>query len=51
MLGFKSFHCAQSTLAEIELVAMSKKSQMKKNWAGVLTPTAQLYALAASAEN
>ncbi|WP_295876792.1 IS6 family transposase [uncultured Zhongshania sp.] len=47
MLGFKSFHCAQSTLAGIELVAMLQKGQMKKNLAGALTPTDQFYALAA----
>lgn len=47
MLGFKSFHSAQSTLAGIELVAMLKKGQMKKNLAGALTPAEQLYALAA----
>jgi putative transposase len=47
MLGFKSFHCTQSTLAGIELVAMLKKGQMKKNLTGALTPTAQFYALAA----
>lgn len=31
MLGFKSFHSAQNTLAGFELVAMFKKDQMKKN--------------------
>ena len=43
MLGFKSFHSAQSTLAGIELVAMLKKGQMKKNMIGVLSPTEQFY--------
>jgi len=47
MLGFKSFHSAQSTLAGIELVAMLKKEQMKKNMAGTLSPAEQFYALAA----
>lgn len=47
MLGFKSFHSAQSTLAGIELVAMLKKGQMKKNMIGALSPTEQFYALAA----
>lgn len=47
MLGFKSFHSAQSTLAGIELVAMLKKGQMKKNMAGFLSPAKQFYALAA----
>jgi len=35
MLGFKSFHSAQSTLAGIELVAMFRKAQMKKNWSAL----------------
>ena len=47
MLGFKSFHSAQSTLAGIELVAMLKKGQMKKNLVGALSSTEQFYALAA----
>jgi len=47
MLGFKSFHSAQSTLAGIELVAMLKKGQMKRNMVGALSPTEQFYALAA----
>ena len=47
MLGFKSFHCAQSTFAGIEQVAMLKKGQMKKNLTGELTPAVQFYALAA----
>ena len=29
MLGFKNFHCAQNTLAGIELMAMINKGQMK----------------------
>ncbi len=47
MLGFKSFHSAQSTLAGVELVALLKKGQMKKNMIGALSPTEQCYALAA----
>ena len=47
MLGFKSFHSAQTTLAGIELVAMLRKGQMKKNLIGALTPAEQFYALAA----
>ena len=47
ILGFKSFRSAQSTLAGIELVAMLKKGQMKKNRTGDLTPAEQFYALAA----
>jgi len=47
MLGFKNFHSAQSTLAGIELVAMLKKGQMKKNTVGSLSPVEQFYALAA----
>jgi len=47
MLGFKRFYTAQSTLAGIELMAMLKKGQMKKNMAGALSPAEQFYALAA----
>ena len=47
MLGFKSFRSAQNTLAGIELVAMLKKGQMKKNMVGALSSTEQFYALAA----
>ena len=47
MLGFKNIHSAQKTLAGIELVAMLKKGQMKKNLAGTLSPAEQFYALAA----
>ncbi len=46
MLGFKSFHSAQSTLAGIELIAMINKGQMKKNMVGTLSPAEQFYALA-----
>ena len=47
MMGFKNFHAAQKTLAGIELMAMLKKGQMKKNLAGSLSPVEQFYALAA----
>jgi len=47
MLGFKSFQSAQSTLAGIELVAMLRKGQIKKNLVGVLSPAEQFHALAA----
>ncbi|MFT6958040.1 MAG: putative transposase [Halieaceae bacterium] len=47
MLGFKIFHSAQSTLAGVELVAMLKKGQMKKNMIVALSPIEQFYALAA----
>ncbi len=46
MLGFKNFYSAQSTLAGIELVAMIKKGQMKKNLVGTLSLSDQFYALA-----
>ncbi len=47
MLGFKSFHAAQSTLAGIELVAMIMKGQMKKSIMGSLSPAEQFHALVA----
>ncbi len=47
MLGFKNFHSAQSTLAGIEVIAMIKKGQMKKNMSGKLSSADQFYALAA----
>ncbi|MFT7111435.1 MAG: putative transposase [Porticoccaceae bacterium] len=47
MLGFKSFRAAQNTLAGIEIVAMLKKGQMKKNMVGSLSAAEQFYALAA----
>jgi len=46
ILGFKSFHSAQSTLAGIELVAMLK-CQMKRNMIGALSPAQKFYDLAA----
>ena len=47
MLGFKSFHAAQKTLAAIELIYMIKKGQMRATRGGRLSPAAQFYALAA----
>jgi putative transposase len=47
VLCFNNFHSARSTLAGIELMAMIKKGQMKKNMGSSLSPTAQFYALAA----
>lgn len=47
MLGFKNFHCAQKTLAGIEVVAMIKKGQMKKTMSNGLSCAEQFYALAA----
>ena len=47
MLEFKNFHCAQRTLAGIELIRMLKKGQMR-NQAGISkTPAELFYALAA----
>ena len=37
MLGLKNFHCAQNTLAGIELMAMINKGQMKKSLVGSLS--------------
>jgi len=47
MLGFKSFHSAQSTLAGIELMGMINKGQLKKNMVASWSPAEQFYALAA----
>jgi len=47
MLGFKNFNAAQSALAGIEVVAMIKKGQMKKNISCKLSCADQFYALAA----
>jgi putative transposase len=44
MLGFKNFHCAQKTLAGIELMSMIKKGQMGGD---DLSPAEQFYSLAA----
>jgi transposase-like protein len=47
MLGFKSFHAAQKTLAGIELIHMIKKGQMRSTRGDDLSPAEQFYALAA----
>jgi transposase-like protein len=47
MLGFKSFHAAQRTLASIEVMAMIKKGQMKTLAGDRKTPAGMFYALAA----
>ena len=49
MLGFKRFHSIQYTLAGIELVAILKKGQMKKNCSGALSPVDQVKPLARDA--
>jgi transposase-like protein len=46
MLGFKNFHCAQRTLAGIELVRMLKKGQMRGQAGMSKTPAELFYALA-----
>ena len=46
MMGFKSFHTAQRTLAGIELVRMLKKGQMKWQAQRGKTPAELFYALA-----
>ncbi|MFT6734237.1 MAG: putative transposase [Polaribacter sp.] len=46
MLGFKNFDSAQNTLSGIELMAMIKKGQMKKNLSSTMSPAEQFYALA-----
>jgi transposase-like protein len=47
MLGFKTFHAAQRTLAGMEVMAMIKKGQMKTRVGEKQTPAEQFYALAA----
>jgi len=47
MLGFKTFHAAQWTLAGIEVMAMIKKGQMKTSVGDKQSPAEQFYALAA----
>jgi len=47
MLGFKNFNSVQSILAGIEVVAMIKKGQVKKNISRQLSCADQFYALAA----
>ena len=46
MLGFKSYCCAQATLAGIELMRMLKKRQMKKIAGDYTSPAELFYALA-----
>lgn len=46
MLGFKSFYCAQRTLAGIELVRMLRKGQMRYQAGMSKTPAELFYALA-----
>jgi transposase-like protein len=46
MLGFKNFHCAQRTLAGIELIRMLKKGQMRNQAGTSKTPAELFYALA-----
>ena len=47
MLGFKNFHCAQKTLAGIELVRMLKKGQQRYSSVNNKTSVELFYALAA----
>jgi putative transposase len=47
MLGFKSFHAAQKTLAGIELIHMIKKGQMRATRGDLMSPADQFYALVA----
>jgi transposase-like protein len=47
MLGFKSFHAAQNTLAGIELMNMIKKGEIRATRVDYLTPAEQFYSLAA----
>ncbi|NRB37712.1 MAG: DDE-type integrase/transposase/recombinase [Pseudomonadales bacterium] len=46
MLGFKILTSEQNTLAGMELVAMLKKGQMKKDRLGALSLAEPFYALA-----
>ncbi len=50
MLAFKKLFAAQSTLAEIELVAMIKKGNMRKNMCSALSHIEQFYILATLVE-
>jgi len=47
MLGFKTFHAAQRTLAGIEVMAMIKKGQMQTSAGDKPSSAEQFYALAA----
>ena len=46
MLNFKNFHCAQKTLAGIELIRMIKKGQQRYSKRGNKSPADLFYALA-----
>ena len=47
MLGFKDFHCAQKTLAGIEVIRMIKKGQFRYSVKGNKSPAELFYSLAA----
>jgi len=47
MLGFKTFHAAQRTLAGIEVMAMIRKGQMKTRAGDKQSPAEMFYGLAA----
>jgi len=47
MMGFKNFHCAQRTLAGIEVMAMIKKGQMLNKAGDHRSPAELFYSLAA----
>ena len=46
ILGFKNIYAAQITLADVELVRMIKKGQLRKTRGVIRTPAEQFYALA-----
>ncbi len=47
MMGFKSFHCAQSLIVGIETMHMIRKGQIKSDLEGqVLSKAEQFYSLA-----
>lgn len=47
MMGFKSFRCAQTILAGIELIHMIRKGQLQHPTSDELSPAEQFYLLAA----
>ena len=47
MMGFKNFHCAQRTLAGIDVMAMKKKGQMKVKAGDDRSSAESFYSLAA----
>lgn len=47
MMGFKNSHCAQKTLAGIELVRMIRKGQYRYSASGRKSPAELFYSLAA----